>query len=311
MSDVEISPEQQEHNRRLFGSMIGWLLLSNRRPGMVGEAVSFRGRMRSGQARLNRLNGGWELVTPAERRELMTADVLRLVAMGGFFPRTVDVVPDLADVLFQEAVHQAEESVRKVSEAARHTQELMERDPTTDLAPWILATSALDRAVRASIASIVLAIAAAEAQVNQWAYESNGWKGREDRLAVERKCQVLAKRAGHLVNLGQHPYQELHRMAQRRNAFLHSKPVPQSLPLTGARSPVPGSSISIEARETCVAVRSTLVDLARRIVAPSPSHLAYCPPGAANDDAAWSSASLMTGTRPDPDFPTVASRTEE
>jgi hypothetical protein len=168
------------------------------------------------------------------------------------------------------------------------------------------ATSELDRAARASITSIVLAIAAGEAQVNRWAQTWGGWEANEDRLGVAEKCQVLAERVGHPVSLGEPPYQQLHQAMKRRHGFVHSVPVPEAVAVTGARALMPGSSISIEARQTCLAVRSSFVDLARRLDVPAPRYLAYCPPAPADDDAAWSSASLMTGVRFDPDFPTVS-----
>jgi hypothetical protein len=308
MSDDAVSPEQQERNRGLFGSMIGWLLSKNRRPGMIGWAVSFSGKARSGQAQLKRADSGWEFITSDDRDELTTAEVLRLVGTGGFFPRTVDVVPDLAELLFQEAVHQAEESLQNVNAAARHTREAMETELKSDPFPWVFATSELDRAARASIASIVLAIAAGEAQVNRWAEMWGGWEKGEDRLGVAKKSQVLAKRAEHPVSLGEPPYQQLHEATKRRNGFVHSVAIPEPVPVTGVQALTPGSSLSIEARQTCLAVRSSFVDLARRLEVAPPRYLAYCPAAPADDDAAWNSASLMTGARRDPDFPTVSDR---
>jgi hypothetical protein len=69
MSDGAGSPEQQERNRRLFGNMIGWLLSRDRRPGMIGAAVSFKGQTRSGPAQLKRTDGGWEFIAPYQRGE--------------------------------------------------------------------------------------------------------------------------------------------------------------------------------------------------------------------------------------------------
>src|SRR5579872_3267283 len=105
MRDGAHNHEQQKRNRRVFGSMIGWLLSGNRRPGMIGAAVSFGGTTNSGRAELKRTDSGWEFILPNRRDEVTTADVLKLIATGGFFPRTVDVVPDLAEMLFMEAVH--------------------------------------------------------------------------------------------------------------------------------------------------------------------------------------------------------------
>jgi hypothetical protein len=51
-------------------------------------------------------------------REVTTAEVLRMVGTGVFFPRTVDVLPDLVELLFMEAVQQTEVSHWHVVEAA-------------------------------------------------------------------------------------------------------------------------------------------------------------------------------------------------
>lgn len=104
------------------------------------------------------------------------------------------------------------------------------------------------------------------------------------------------------------PYQQLHQAVKRRNALVHSVPVPEPVPVVGKKALTPGSSMSIEARATCLAVRTSFIDLARRLGTRLPPYLAYCPPAAATDDAAWASASIMTGSRFDPDFPTVMER---
>jgi phosphoglucomutase len=93
----------RECNRRLFGGFLGWLMYHGRRPGMFGAAISFTGRTRAGQAVLRRAGSQWEVTEDGTTREVTTADVLRMVGEGDFFPRTVDVVPDLAELLFMEA----------------------------------------------------------------------------------------------------------------------------------------------------------------------------------------------------------------
>lgn len=304
VSDESLTPAQRR-NRRLFGALGGWLIFDERRPGMVGSAVSFSGQGRSGRAEVERIPTGWRLREGQEQRQLTTAEVLQLVGSGEFFPRTVNVVPDLAALLFTEAVHQAEISVGRLLSAREHIATFAERDVAKNPIPWVLATGELDRSVRASIASMVLAVAAAEAQVNLWAESLGGWRDREDRLPVTRKCQVLAVRVGQPVSLGEGPYQQLHQGAKRRNRFVHSRPVPEPVAVLGAKAVMPGSSISVEARSLCFAVRSSFIDLARRLGTPAPSYLAYCPPANPHDEAAWSSASIMTGTRSDPDFPTL------
>ena len=275
---------------------------------MIGAAVAFRGKTPRGGAVLERSGDGWLLVGETDQsKTLATAGVLELVGTGEFFPLSVDVVPDLAEMLFKEAVQQAEQSLERVHAARTHSESL--RDASSDPNPisWVMATSELDRAVRSGITSVVLAIAAAEAQINAWASSLGGWSESEDRLAVGEKCKTLAARVRDPIGLNAPPYQQLHVATKRRNSFLHSMPVPQPVPVTGSRAPAPGLSISLEARSTCLAVRSSFVDLARRLRMTPPAYLAYCPPTRADDDAAWSSATVMTGTRADPDFPPIVS----
>jgi hypothetical protein len=303
MSNDSVSPAQQARNRRLFGGMIGWLLSQDRRPGMTGAAVAFQGRMDDGSASLTRVEGAWQLVSPARGEQVSTAEVIRLVGAGEFFPRTVDIVPDLAELLFKEAVHQAEVSIAKIDAARPHIEALGDSDLAANPIPWVMATAELDRSVRASIASIMLSIAAGEAQVNRWVDTSGGWSQQEDRLAVAEKCKVLAARRGQVISLGSSPYQGLQQAVKRRNTFIHPMPVPEAVPATGARALVPGHSLSVEARAACLAVRSSFIDLARLLEVPIPAYLAYCPPGPPDDDESWLSASVLTGIRSDPDFP--------
>lgn len=304
MDDEAITPEQKARNRRLFGDLVGWLLLKNRRPGMIGAAVGLRGKSTKGPVELVRVSDDeWQLIDGGESH-VTTADLLRLMGTGAFFPMVVDVVPDLAAMLFMEAVHQAEISLSKVRSAAQHLDDFRRDD--NEVVAFVLMEGELDRAVRASIASIVLAIAAGEAQINRWADERGNWSQSEDRLGLARKCEALAARVGRPVSLGASPYQELQQAVARRNAFVHSRSVAEEVPATGAKVPLPGRSMSVEARSTSLAVRRSFVDLARRLDVPPPSYLAYCPPAEPDDDAAWNAASVMTGVRPDPDFPPIA-----
>ena len=230
MTDEPITPEEQARNRRPFGSVIGWLMSGeHRRPGMLGAAVSLQGRAGPSKAQLTRSRDGWELATPDASENLATVDVVALIGTGKFFPRTVDVVPELAELLFQEAVHQAEQSLLQLSAARSSVEEHLERDPANILGPFVMASASLDRSVRASIGSIVLAIASAEAQANRWADILGGWQGGEDRLSVAAKAQVLADRCGVSISLGTTPYQELANAIKRRNSLVHAMPVAEAI----------------------------------------------------------------------------------
>lgn len=96
-------------------------------------------------------------------------------------------------------------SLAKIDAASPHIEALGASDLAANPIPWIMATAELDRSVRASIASIMLSIAAGEAQVNRWVETSGGWSQQEDRLGVAEKCKVLAARRGHVVSLGSSP----------------------------------------------------------------------------------------------------------
>ena len=300
--------ERQERIRRLFGSMIAWLLFKARRPGMIGRAVAFRGRASGRPARLEQVGEEWFLVTGAATRSMETVDLLRAVGEGDFYPLAVEVIPELAGLLFVEAVNQAERSLNHVQLARQHVTEFKGDSLKENIGPWILASTELDRALRASIASIVLAIAAIEAQLNLWAENFGGWRNDEDHLPVAQKCVRLAGRVDNTISIGQGCYQQLHDAYKRRVRYVHSEPVPEAMPVTGKRTALPGMTVSVEARSTCLAVRLSLIDLANRLGVPKPDYLAYCPPVDPNDEDAWRAASFQTGMRPDPDFPTAMER---
>ncbi len=152
--------------------------------------------------------------------------------------------------------------------------------------------------------SIVLAVAASEAQVNQWGNELGGWSEAEDRLFLLKKCERLAVRRAVPIDLSRGSFQELQWAVGHRNRYLHSTPLAQPLKVTGSGTVLPGT-ISVEARRACLAVRVAFVDLARCLGFEPPRYLAYCPAADPDDEAAWSAASAKTGTRADPDFPRV------
>ncbi len=305
MDDAPVSPEAQARNRKLFTPLMGWLLMTGRRPGMLGAASALVGKIDGAAARLDRAEDGWLLSARNRRESLDTAGVVRLIGSRQFFPLQVEVIPDLAELLFMEAVHQAETSLTKLSMAAPHIDELSRSGFERNAKAWVLATSELDRAVRAAMSSVVLAVAAGEAQVNSWAAELGGWQDDEDRLNVAEKCVTLARRVGAEAELGRPPFQPLAVAVKRRNGFVHSKPLPEPVPAVGANAPVPAKTISIEARATCLAVRRSFVELARLLSFDLPPYLAHCPETDPSDDSTWRSANIMTGVRHDPDFPTT------
>ena len=302
MEGDDLTPEQKEGNRRLLGQLVGWLMFRGRRPGMLGIATAISGRTSNGKAQLRRQEDFWVLSESAGDTAVELPEVRRLLGTRDFRPATIDVVPDLAELLFQEAVHQAETSLLHVEKAGDHLAELATADEDRWFMPFTLSTSVLDRAVRSAMASIVLAVAAGEAQVNSWASSDGGWLNGEDRLSVAEKCAVLAARAGHPVDLGRQPYQQLVARTRRRNGLVHSEHVAEAVPAVGKLNWAAGSTISFEESNSCDAVRRSFLDLARRLNATPPSYLQYSPASGPKDEQAWRTASIMTGVRPDPDF---------
>lgn len=290
-------PERQQ---RVL-ALLGWLGSDGRRPGMLGRATGLS-RRRAGRPDLIRDGRRWR--PPESGDSLEAMDVVREVARGSLTLNFVHVEPDLAGELLPEAIRRAEESVLKLAAAQKHVDELMETEDDPRM-PWVMATSALDRVLTASVTAVILAVAAAEAQVNAWAEWSGGWDEDEDRLSVDLKCSALAARHGVTLPLGQGALQALGRTVDLRNQFVHSKPVPQPMPLGGKRRPVPGRSISEDARRACLSVRQALLETSRAIGAEPPTYLAYCPPVAPEDDGAWSTANILAGSRDDPDFPSA------
>lgn len=292
---------------KVFVHLIGWLLTADRRPGMLGKAVALSSA--PDRAEVIREGDRWfYMANDGNQREVNLTALLELVGQGRFEPRFVHVEPDLAPLLFQQAVTEAEESIRRVHEGARYVEEL--RASTKEygyLMPFVLGGAALDRAVQASISAVVLAVAAGEAQLNRWAAEMGGWKSGEDWEGLPQKCKILAQRKGQNLDLGRGPLQELQQTVSLRNDLVHSKPVPTPIPATGDKAPSPGRTMSIEARRSCRRVREALVVTARALDFTPPGYLAYCPPGDPSDDEEWRGAVVLTGTRHDPDFPIESS----
>jgi hypothetical protein len=286
-----------------------------RPPGATGRVLAFEGTDAHGsQVKLTRKGQLWDLSgSDAETREVALDEVLRLLAAGSFRFEGMTVVPDIADHLFKHAVQQAEESLAKYLEAEQELGELLEASDEGDEAVrFALHAGALDRSIARAVTSIVLSIAAAEAQLNNWSEESGGWRkqGRrdEDRLPAYEKCRVLALRAGVTVNVEVEPWSDLGDAVRARNGIVHSKPVRAVAPLSEEAHRIPGYEQSLDARRACRAVREAMVALARILGAELPSYLAYCPPEPAEDDDAWRNASIATGMREDPDFPPVSER---
>lgn len=281
----------------------GWLLFGQRRPGMIGQAVGVSEAL-DGDWDLKRLGDGQWMTGDGDIVEL--DEVIPLIEFEALRPKWVHVAPQLEGQLFQEAVSRASDSVRHLNKASTQLHNEISR-VGWDLFDMVLVTAELDRVLRASVASIMLAIAAGESQVNAWAAAMGGWLAQEDREPLHRKCQILTRRVGRPLPLGQGVLQDLQASINLRNSLVHPTPVPEAVRLG---TTAPGTTISIHARTACLHVREALLATSRALEVADPAYLAYCPPGPPNDAKVWSSAEVMTGVRSDPDFPLTDGHTE-
>lgn len=278
---------------------------SDSRRGALGKAVAFTAR--SGKYLLYRQGENWKASSPdAEDQMISRGEILARLNDETLAPAYVLIEPDLAGHLFQQAVARAEESTHKANEASQTARALIgSADSTPQLNPWVLGAGAADRALRAGVEAVILAVAAAEAQVNRWASRQGGWFGDEDRLPIDKKCGVLARRAGVELQLGSGALQELRTTLKFRNSIVHSSPGPIRMPLTAPIALLSGRAVSVAGRRACLHVRNGLIQVATATSEEFPDYLAYCPVGRPEDDKVWQNAQVLTGVRKDPDFPPV------
>jgi hypothetical protein len=262
-------------------------------------------------------------------------DVVETLASVEFGLRTVAVVPEVAPFLFQGAIEQVEAAHGQLMEAERQMQDDTadrEDDEEGDAQDgedgadgqdgdddgfwfqFILATSALDKSLRYSSASIMLSLSAGEAQVNAWAESLGGWalqdNGRsEDWLPLVDKLATLVARKGSALDKGKRPISDLAAAVRQRNDLVHSKPVEQNLPLGSLVAREPARWLCVEARRAAVAVRESFVEVAAILGQEPPHYLIYCPEAVdPDDDSNWLGVVMGTGMRDDSVFPKVSER---
>jgi hypothetical protein len=277
---------------------------NSRPPGHLGRTTRLSGRVGSVPSTLDRTDGGWILRSGNEAVQLSAGDAATRLLDGSFIAKDSLLIPEITDILFIQAIRQASESVAKLNQA-REGLDAVRTAEAGNPFPAIFVESALDRSVAASLSAQVLVVAACESQANEWAPGSGGWTGDQDWLPVVEKLRELARRHGHAVDLGQGAFQKLTAAVKRRNDVVHPKPIAVTAALSGSKVVLPGLSASLDARGACLAVRECLIATAGMIGESKPKYLAYCPPGAVDDDVVWATAELLTGVREDPDFPKV------
>lgn len=302
-----------------------WRDIGHRRAGTLGHAAAFVGTDSSGAPiELRRAGDQWRLVYATGRTEdVEGADLIGRAGKESIRLTHAVIEHDLPDLLFHSAVKAARESLVEAEQAEggpaieddENDLEEEESDEESEAVfDFIMTTSAQDAAVRSSITAIVLAVAAAEAQVNRWTAARGGWTATEaedeDKFDLVRKCKALANRMNVRLDIGRRPYQDLREVVKRRNDLVHSKPEEHLVPLIGSGT-IPGRGLSVEARRSCKVVRDSMVAMARAISEQPPRYLANCPPTPPDDDDAWRMAIISTGMRDDPDFPKVADAATE
>lgn len=299
---------------RLFEAM-RWLVFGERRSGAIGRTTAFIGSSTSeGSQRMQLTADGWR---GPEGHLLSDKEVVERLASAEFGLRAVAVVPEVAPLLFQGAIEQVEAANVQLIQAARQIQDESDAvdDDDAEDGHWafkfIVATSALDKSLRYSSASIMLSLAAAEAQTNAWAESIGGWElqenGRsEDWLPLVDKLATLCARKGSPLDKGRRPISDLAAAVRQRKDLVHSKPVEQSLLLGTLVAREPARWLCIEARRAAVAVRESLVMVARILGEDPPHYLIYCPEADPDEDAKWLSAVILTGMRDDSVFPKVS-----
>jgi hypothetical protein len=246
-------------------------------------------------------------------------DASGLTATTDLGLRYVHVRADVAGHLFQEAVARAQASLahlltfdRQVGDVQASMKDASSKDDAVAAyAKFLMAQGELDRAFRAGATGVVLAVAAAEAQANDWAHDGGGWHGHEDGYPVQQKLQLLAERDGHDLPLGEGILHELAQVVRSRKELVHASGAVRVLGLTAHEVVEPSRAMSLDARRACWTVRRSLVNVARLLGYDLPPYLAYCPPCPPESDTGWSGAVVMTGARDDPDFPPIRARSDE
>jgi hypothetical protein len=295
---------------------VRWMMLPSGRPGIAAELVEIVGVDSEGNpASLKPAGEAWVLQAGGKELRLRGEEAVKVMGEGGFKPEEAAVKRGLAKWLFQVAVTAAEQSVIALTNAARRWSEgpdldwegeteEWESEEEQEVATWLLSSFDLDKVLQQAPVATVAAVAAAEAQVNEWADLRGGWLVGEDELALNEKCKLLARKEGGSLNFADKGWSWLCEAIDERHAIVHNKPgQPLRVPLAGKGAPLPGRNDSLRARKSCFGVRATLVGLARVLGEDPPRYLAMCPPGSPEDDGEWLGAVIRTGMRDDPDFP--------
>lgn len=317
---------EEERLNRLLETVV-WIAYVQR-PGVIGTAQRLVGHDASGsECELRRVGDEWLYLDASGKEQSVSGpdDLFPLLSETGFLPDSVVVVPVVAPLLFQGAMEELDRAQGAWEEAMRMAISLLPADQREKIVkpplierlgllsvgePFdhVMANSALDRCLRNSMASISLAIGAADAQVNAWLLEKDLWSRTRASKPFMDKVKRLGEAMSTTISEDAEPFKTVRERLQLRNNLLHGNPIEETWPLQPRAA---GRYMILEARRTAASVRATLLELAGILKTEKPAYLAYCPPGAPEDEDVWRGGAVMTGLREDPDFPKVSDRHTE
>lgn len=196
---------------------------------------------------------------------------------------------NLPSLLFRAAVGDATRAV----EAYRAARARVRAGDTGGSLMPLDGINLFDEAVRAGTAAIVLAVAAVEAQVDEWARVKGGWRPqhkRRDRtdgsLPLVQRCQTVAGYYHVALDIGQSPWQELRALVIQRNAIMHGHAEQAGFQASTAER-FPARVWIRQAYLACGSAKAALDQLAAAVGEASPPFLRACPVVPAMDDATW------------------------
>lgn len=285
----------------------GWLMIPMRRPGALGCPARIEGRRANGEpAVLEAVGERWAFVGETEPRRMYEPHELIAVMAEEFRPLRLHLKADFASEFFAAAVRHLDRGDAHFAKAVGHSAGVASGHGDIDPMAWVMWAGEVDRAMTEAASAILLALATAEAQANAWAdakgvSRTDARSGRSQPALIDALIDVAAT-AGHVVQLGRGPFQELRFAVDQRNDLVHARGIK---PIDLRAAPfVPGLAQVVDARRCVRGVRLALVEVARALgELTGVRYLASCPLSDPNDHEEWRSAYIRSGLRADPDFP--------
>lgn len=234
------------------------------------------------------------------------SDLERLLDEAGLTKVAVVTERSLAGEFLSAAVAEAEESAKQELEARTHLP-LNPDDPIEFILFW----GNLDRARRASRQAVMLVVASLEAYINDVASTELSIFREEDRLSLLDKWVIVPRAlAGATFDRGMEPFQGLQRLVSLRHKLVHPKTRRARLeyPNVGAGQAEamfapPDDAALNSGRLGCTIARDLQLEFSRLTGLECPDWVSVVPPSGSIEAEYWIGASIRTGLREDPDFP--------